>query len=194
MNLSADFSTDWVKMMLWGVEEIVGPEDASRIAETIRLSRTEKNYLPQMQSTLQEMYGPRGGQGVALRAGQAAFKALLRQRGLQMGLLSPQFRLLPTRLRIRTGLEALAGQLEQMWDRKVTVGEDARWWTWRMEDCPLCAGHQASSPACFYIVGFLQGFLSWTVSGKNYLVVEKECLAAGSPACLLLIDQNPVEG
>jgi predicted hydrocarbon binding protein len=131
---------------------------------------------------------------VALRAGQAAFKTLLRRHGLQMGFFSSQFRLLPTRARIQIGLETLAGQISDLWQEKVTIAEEGRYWTWRTEHCPICADLHYPSPVCYFTVGFLQGFLSWTASGKNYLVRETECVAMGHPACLLRIDRYPVEG
>ncbi|HZU87154.1 MAG TPA: 4-vinyl reductase [Anaerolineaceae bacterium] len=202
MNLeslgSSSCSSQWVQMMLIGVEEIVGPEDISRIVALMSQDGEDGcgslNSLPSVHAALQEMYGMRGGQGVALRAGQSAYKTLLRRQGMQMGLFSNQFRLLPTHARIRLGLEALAEQISLLWNEKVTIAEDGRYWIWRTEHCPLCADLHTAYPSCYFTIGFLQGFLSWTAGGKNYLVAETECVAMGHPACVLMIDQRAVEG
>lgn len=197
-SATAFCSSQWAQIMIKGVEEIVGPEDALSIVSWMQQEQTDSavllNQVPLVHAALQEMYGSRGGQGVALRAGRVAFNALLRQKGVQMGMFSSQFRLLPTPARIRLGLEALAEQIGLLWNEKVTLGEDNSHWIWRTEHCPLSPDLHTTCPACYFTVGFLQGFIAWTTGGKNYLIHEAECVAAGHPACVLLINRLAVEG
>src|SRR4030042_4300659 len=53
---------------------------------------------------LEEMYGPRGGRGLALRAGRAAFAEALRNFGALAGVGDLAFKVLPLAAKLKIGL------------------------------------------------------------------------------------------
>lgn len=59
-------------------------------------------------SSLEEMYGPRGGRGLALRAGRATFSDALRNFGALAGAADLAFVVLPLQSKLRIGLPAFA--------------------------------------------------------------------------------------
>ena len=142
---------------------------------------------------LEQMYGPRGGHGVALRAGRAGFKYILRQYGPAMGITDLQFRLLPVPVRVKTGLDALAALMARLGHEQVSVSETERSWLWRSQNCPYCWQRSLPEPGCHFTAGLLQEFFAWVSSGRVYAVSEVECQGCGAQACLFQIDKKPLD-
>ena len=188
-----------------GVEEIIGQPGINAVlnlAEQLpqETSRKENSALridyenvAAIAEGLERMYGPRGGRGIALRAGRAGFKYLLRQYGTLMGIIDLNYRMLPVPVRLKTGLEALAGLMAKIGDESVTIGELESHWTWKAERCPHCWQRKVVDPACQFPVGMLQEFFAWASSGRVYGIHEIECMAAGGSACLIQISKKALD-
>ncbi len=157
------------------------------------LGRMDYAEIAAIGSGLEQMYGPRGGHGVALRAGRAGFKYILRQNGLAMGITDLQFRLLPVPARVKTGLEAMAGLMARLGDEEVTISENEFSWFWSSRHCPYCWQRSNQQPVCHFTVGILQEFFSWVSSGRVYAVSELQCQACGAAACLFQIDKKAID-
>lgn len=199
--------TDFVsELMLTGVEEILGtggldPALAERQARLQELRRGETLHahdfpeydLDKIQQALGHLFGVEAGSGLALRAGRASLQRLLSQYGAQLGITSLGYRLLPSRARFKTGLEALAGFLSAPCGGQITISEDANNWYWRIESCPWCLNGESGQPACHFVVGLLQEFLSWASGGRFFQVTETECQAMGAPACLIQMNKQPID-
>jgi hypothetical protein len=142
---------------------------------------------------LEKMYGPRGGRGVALRAGRAGFKYILRQHGAGLGITDLQFRLLPVPVRVKTGLDAIGRLMARLGDEQVCVTEDEHSWFWRSHNCPYCWQRALHEPACHFTAGLLQEFFAWVSSGRVYSVSELECRAAGAAACFFQISKKALD-
>lgn len=143
---------------------------------------------------LEKQYGLRGGQGIVLRAGKAAFKYFLRRFGTQMRLGELEYRLLPTMQRLKTGLAALAETLSVQCGVPVEASEISESWIFRIDQCPWCL-HRPSeeNSVCYFIVGLLQEYFSWVSGGRYYEVREVECRAAGGVACVFQINKQPLD-
>jgi len=149
--------------------------------------------LAALQLILEATYGPRGGRGVALRAGRAAFGHLLRQTAEQIVLTDMDYRLLPTPQRILTGLQKLAALTAASCAQSVEVVETTSTWLWRMPLCPECSHRQSTEPVCHFVVGLLQEYMAWANGGRFHHVEELECRANGGAACVFSIDRQPLE-
>ncbi len=195
------------QIVLEGMEEIIGRSGVHAVLNTDLMARfyqqenemgAQEEGLPArelsaIQSSLEEMYGKRGSRGVALRAGRASFKYVLRYYGASLGLTDLNYRLLPAPARLRTGLEALVKLFSDLEGGPVEVEQAETAWLWRSTACPFCWLRTTSEPACPFTVGLLQEFLSWNSGGKVYHVEETECRAQGKPACVFRIDIKPLE-
>ena len=71
---------------------------------------------------LEEMYGPRGGRGLALRAGRALLTMRSRTLALWQGLATWPFKVLPLQAKIRIGLPASAKIFSQVTDQLIHCG------------------------------------------------------------------------
>lgn len=185
---------------LRGVEEIIGKQAAQCLPvqqrsgqRTPSVAAAELVDVAALQQALEAVYGTRGGRGLALRAGRAGFKFLLRQYGAGVGLSELNFRLLPMQARLKTGLEVLAGLMSQLGDEVVQTEVQETCWLWRVEQCPICWQRDAKEPICHFTVGLLQEFFAWGSGGKVYQVEETACQANGDPACLIRIDKRPLD-
>jgi predicted hydrocarbon binding protein len=192
------------KIMLDGVRDIIGQPGARAISNlitppfspgSIQVNKEKISFgeISTIQSFLEAMYGRQGGQGIAQRAGRASSSMIVRKFGLRMGLNNLDYRLMPTQTRIKVGLEALAATVSDLCCEPFMVVEDREAWIWQVNACPVCWQRQSEKPACYFLVGLLQEFVSTISGGKLHNVVETECLAAGADACTFRIDKQAME-
>jgi hypothetical protein len=146
-----------------------------------------------MMSALEEIYGQRAGQGLAVRVGRACFKYGLREVGQQNMLSNQNFRLLPLNTKIREGAGLLADSINQYTGQRAWFDEDDQHFYWHTDNCPLCWQRQADDPVCHLAIGTLQEALYWVSGGKLYHVEETSCIARGDPACIIRTDKVPFE-
>ncbi|MCZ7542223.1 MAG: hypothetical protein M5R40_01190 [Anaerolineae bacterium] len=70
---------------------------------------------------LEQVYGQRGGRGIALLCGRACFSRGLRRFGALAGLGAPTFRSLPHAVRVEVGLKALAEVFNRFSDQGTSI-------------------------------------------------------------------------
>ncbi len=189
-------SSQIAQIMIEGMEEVVGAEDLRGVfaySQVISEPRLSYRDVCQFQEAVEASFGPRGGRGVLCRSGRAAFKRFLPGFWAHLGMTNLQYRLMPTPARIKIGLRALAQAMAEMYDQEIEVEDTADLWTWRMKTCPHCYERQSRGPVCDFAVGVLQEYLSWTSSGRFYMVEEVECLSAGGQACTIQIQKRPLD-
>ncbi len=151
------------------------------------------NQISALQQALEDVYGPQGARGVALRSGRAAFCYFLRTYGGKTGFDELDFRLLPPRRRIQTGLERLAQVLSGEGAGTILVQDAGSEWQVQIENCPECWGWKNESPLCYFSIGLLQEFLTWMSGGKIYLVEETACRVKGDQVCTIRIEKKPLD-
>ena len=194
------------EILLLGIEEMIGNSGLNAILNLAKikpgpvkanhgepLNRMDNGDIAAVQQALETMYGPSGGRGIALRAGRAGFKVLLRQSGARLGLFDLNFRLLPVPTRLKKGLETLAILMGQIGDDQVFIEVQDKGWLWNSQCCPICWKRVSHEPACHFTVGLLQEFSSWASGGRVYAVTETRCRAKGDPVCLIQIEKKPLD-
>lgn len=194
------------RIILLGLEEVLGRNGLNAVLNLAGFTRWIQEYpannmdlgfefseVSAIQSVLEKMYGPRGGRGVALRAGRASFKYGLREFGPMLGLTDLAFRLLPLNQKLYVGAGLFADIFNQFSDQRVSVEDQEDKIIWRIERCPVCWERQSDMPVCHLAVGILQEALYWLSNGKFFCVDEIGCIACGDPACTIVIDKQPLE-
>jgi predicted hydrocarbon binding protein len=192
--------------VLEGVQEIIGKAGVNAIFNLAHLShllptngikKFDHNFsfedLSAIQQALEELYGPRGGRGVALRSGRVFFKYFLRAMGDSMSMTTLDFRLLPTHQRVKSGLTSMASTLSDLCSMRIEVWEDSEAWHWQADQCPWCWKRHMDECMCHFNVGMLQEYMTWAGGGKIYHVLETECIARGGPACTIRIEKQPID-
>lgn len=187
------------------MEEVIGRNGINAVLNLSSLSELIENYPPDnanldfpfstvsnLTNMLEQVYGPHGGRGLALRIGRACFNYGVRQYGKQLGLMEMTFRLLPLQTKLQTGAKTFAEFFNTSTDQHVQLEEADGKFLWRIERCPLCWERKAHEPVCHLAVGVLQEALYWLSGGKVFNVEEKTCIAAGDKDCTIVIDPAPI--
>jgi predicted hydrocarbon binding protein len=190
------------RIILLAMEEILGKNGINAVLNHINLPHWINHYPPNnldlsfpfsdlslIQVGLEEIYGPRGGQGLALRVGQASFKYGLREFGPMLGITDMAFRLLPLPTKLSTGAAIFAETFNKFTDQIVRVEDTSDTIFWHIERCPVCWQRTTTKPSCSLAVGILQEALYWISSGKYFNVQEIACIAQGDAACTIAIDK-----
>lgn len=177
--------------LMEGGREVIGPQAAEHLFA--RLNGAPGGGLAELNRLLQDDYGRRGGQGLALRLGRAFFRHGLRIWIADSTPRASEFRLLPAPRRIRTALASLAGFFNRNFDCIAAMADEESAWLWRVTECPACLGQTSDGTDCYLLAGVLQETLAWAGGGRIYRVREVECSAAGAPACLFQVDKHPLD-
>lgn len=193
------------RIILLGLEEVIGRGGLEAVlqvgeleeaAQNVRSDLEERTFsfeaVSRLHQALEELYGPRGGRGLALRAGRACFKYGLKEYGSLLGLTEMAFRLLPLHTKLRTGARSFAELFNRHSDQRVRIEETETAILWHIERCPLCWERTSDEPVCMLAVGLLQEALSWLSGGRIFNVEETACRARGDERCTFAIEKTPL--
>jgi predicted hydrocarbon binding protein len=146
-----------------------------------------------LNQALEDMYGARGGRGMALRIGRASFSYGLKHFGLLRGMSDPVFRALPIDKQVAYGLHGLAAVFSNFSDQASRISEaddgDSHYF---ITQSPFAFGRTADRPVCHMMVGLLQEGLRWATNGYEFYVREQTCLATGGDECVFRINKHAI--
>jgi predicted hydrocarbon binding protein len=193
-------------IIIKALEEVMGKNGLNAILNLAGLSNYVDNYPPDnlektfdfadvssINIALEEMYGPRGGRGLALRAGRATFADALKNFGALAGVGDLAFKVLPLQAKLRIGIPAMAKIFSQVSDQYSTVEERENEFVYTIHKCPVCWGRAGvDKPVCFIAVGLLQEGLKWVSGGNEFRVNESKCVALGEDICEFVIQKEPI--
>lgn len=188
------------------LEEVMGRNGLNAILNLAGLTQYVESYPPDnlekgfdfaelsaIGQALEEMYGPRGGRGLALRAGRATFSDALRNFGALAGVTDLAFTVLPLQAKLRIGLNAFAKMFVQLTDQPTGVEERGDEFVWTIYKCACCWGrHGEDKPVCYMAAGLLQESLRWVSGGREFRVQETKCVAVGADVCEFTIQQESI--
>ena len=193
------------RIYLQAMEEVMGKNGLNAILNMAHLGHLVDNYPPgnlnrefdfadysALSGALEEMYGPRGGRGLALRAGRASFAQGLRHFGALAAASDLAFKRLPLGLKLKLGIPAMAKVFSQVSDQRSTVVETASEFYYTMNPCPVCWGRKSDKPMCHAGAGLLQEGLRWLSGGREFRVQEAKCVGCGDDACVLVVQKEPI--
>jgi len=194
------------RIILLAMEEVLGRNGLNAVLKVAGLHNLLGGYPPNnfdpgfpfedlsaISQSLEDMYGPRGGRGVALRAGRASLKYGLRDFGPITRTSELSFRLLPLNMKLATGAEVFAETFNEYTDQIVRLEMQPDVLLWINERCPICWGRTTKQPCCHLAVGILQETFYWLSGGKNFMVEEITCIAMGDETCTIRIDRQPLD-
>ena len=195
-----------VMIILNSLEDVMGKNGLNAILNLAHLPHLIDHYPPDnlgkefdfadvtaINMALEELYGPRGGRGLAMRAGRAAFAASLRNFGALAGAGDLAFRVLPLQTKLRIGIPAMARIFSQISDQYSTVEEFDTEFRYTIHKCPQCwSRHGLEKPVCFMGAGLLQEGLKWVSGGSEFRVNESKCMAMGESVCEYIIQKAPI--
>lgn len=194
------------RITLETVEELLTPKGMESLLALAHLQHLIGNYpaanlergfdfaeMGALNLGLEELYGPRGGRGLALRAGRTVFANALSHFGALAGVEAAAFKILPINLKLKVGLGAIARIFNDLSDQRSSVEEKAHEFHYLVHRNSICWGRsREEKPVCFMMVGILQEALNRISSGQEFRVDEAECQAAGGQFCRFVIQKEPI--
>lgn len=200
-------SNKFARILIESIMEITGKNGVNAVLNYSNLSSLVDNFPPDnldrafdfahfsmIFQALEEIYGKRGGRGLALRVGRTTFDDVLKDYGALAGVSDLAFRVLPIQMKISIGLQAMAKIFSEKSDQISTVEELDDSYVYTIEQCPICWGREEEDhPICFYMVGLLQEGLNWISGGKDFRINETKCIAIGDDICEFTIYKQPIK-
>lgn len=193
------------RIALHALEDVMGRNGLNAILNLANLQNLLDNLPPDnlarefdfadfssIWGALEEMYGPRGGRGLALRAGRATFAEGLRNFGALAGAGDLAFKVLPLHTKLKVGIPAMARIFSQTSDQHSTVEEKEDHYIYTIHKCPVCHGRHTEKACCFVATGLLQEGLKWVSGGNEFRVNESKCIAVGDDVCEFVIYKEPL--
>lgn len=200
------YPNKFARIIVQALEEVMGKNGLNAILHLADLSEYINNYpadnlekefdfayLTALCVALEDMYGPRGGRGLALRAGRACFADALRGFGALAGVGDLAFKVLPLAAKLKIGLPAVANIFTQFSDQISNVTEEADKYVYTLERCPMCWNRKADRPVCYIGQGLLQESLRWVSGGHEFKVDMATCLAKGDDMGRYWIYKEPID-
>jgi predicted hydrocarbon binding protein len=179
-----------------GVNAILNLANLSRLIEDLPPDNLERKFdfaeFSAISGALEEMFGPRGGRSLALRAGRATFEDALKNFGALAGVGDLAFKVLPMQIKLRIGIPAMAKIFSQTSDQLSTVEEKPDQFIYTIHRCPVCWGRHTEKPACNYAAGLLQASLKWVSGGNEFRVMQSTAKSCGDETCQFIIPKEPV--
>lgn len=194
------------RIFLLALEEVMGRNGLNALLNLINLreyihelppDNLEREFdfahISNINIGLEEIYGPRGGRGLALRGGRAIFSHGLKGFGALAGVGDLAFKVLPLKTKLRIGVPAVARIFTQFSDQTSRVEDHGDHFLYYIDRCSMCWGRsQCEKPVGFVAVGILQETLRWVSGGLEFRVEELECICQGAESGVFRIDKEPI--
>jgi predicted hydrocarbon binding protein len=180
-----------------GLKAVLNLAHLPELIDNYPLDNLQKEFdfadVSAINQALEEMYGPRGGRGLALRVGRSTFADALKNFGALAGAGDMAFKILPLHTKMRIGIPAMARIFSQLSDQYSTSKEVDDTFVYTIHRCPVCWGRsELDKPVCFIAVGLLQEGLKWLSGGKEFRINESKCIAMGDAVCEFVIQKKPL--
>ena len=200
------YPNKFARITIQAMEEVMGTNGLNAILNMAGLQTLIGNYPPDnlekgfdfadytaLNIALEEMYGPRGGRALALRAGRATFADALRGFGALAGVSDLTFKVLPLNAKLRIGLPAMANIFSQFSDQVSRVHEEGTdRMIYTLEKCPMCWHRKTDKPVCHVGQGLLQEGLRWVSNGREFKVEMTTCMGKGDDMGRYVIYKEPI--
>jgi predicted hydrocarbon binding protein len=200
------YPNKFARIAILALEEVMGKNGLNAILNLANLSDLIDNYPPDnlerqfdfadfsaIQGALEELYGPRGGRGLAMRTGRATFSDVLKNFGALAGVGDLAFKVLPLPSKLRIGLPSMAKIFSTASDQLSTVVEKEDHYLYTIHRCPVCWGRKTDKPACFIATGLLNASMKWLSGGNEFKVTQVTAKSTGDPTCDFIIDKEPLD-
>lgn len=194
-----------VRIFLEALEDVMGTNGLNALLHRANLSQYITNRPPEnlqrevdfthiaaLSIALEDLYGVRGGRGLAQRAGRAVFAQGLKNFGALAGAGDLAFRVLPLAAKLKIGIPAIASIFTNFSDQISVVEEYDDHYLYIIKRCSMCWGRTTDKPCCHIATGILQEALRWVSGGREFRIVQTKCHACGDEFCEYVIYKEPI--
>lgn len=197
------YPNEFSRISLNALAEIIGHDGLVEVLTEAHLSSLLENPIPnnldqgldfseysQIQKAITDVYGPRGGRGLAVRLGNYIYRENYRRFRIFSRVGNQPKEAHSTTANIRRELWLLANFFTQMSDQITSVNETDEYFVYSVHRCPECWGRiGARHPICYLTIGFLQEGLKRLNGDVDFVIEEHRCLAMADDRCEFLIEK-----
>jgi hypothetical protein len=190
-----------VRQALIAAEEVMGANGLHVVLRTSGLERYIDNLPPDnmdpaiqtseyanLNQAIEDFYG-RGGRGMLRRIGRASFQYAVHEQSALLGIAGVALKLLPEQQRIKFILNSMISALKKTNPQvKAWLDESGEHIAYLEETCAICYGRHSDQPICHLYVGSIGEAVRWA-TGKEYEIIETDCIARGDPYCRFEVGQ-----
>ncbi len=193
------------RIYLLALEEVMGVNGVKAVLNLAGVPHLIGNYPPNnlakefdfadfaaINAAIEEMYGTRGGRGLALRAGRASFAQGLSEFGAVVGASELAFKVIPLSTKLKVGLKAMAETFTKFSDQKSDVTETDEYFVYTIYQDPMAWGRVSDHPVGYGAIGILQEGLRWVSGGKDFRVEQVQCKSMGHENSVFHIYKEPL--
>lgn len=175
----------FARLFLEAIDEVMGKQGLNTLLSMAGLEQYIDNlppdnltkqfdfaYVAAISQALEDMYGARGGRGIALRIGRATFSRGLKDFGVMAGMKAPAFKALPMPKRVQMGVSALAALFRTFTDQYTTFEEVDDHYLIHVEISPMAWGRGIEQPVSHALTGIIQEAMRWASDGYEFVVFE----------------------
>jgi predicted hydrocarbon binding protein len=193
------------RIFLTALEDVMGKNGLNAVLHMAKLENLIDNYPPDnlakefdfadiaaLLISLEQIYGPRGGRGLAQRAGRALFANGLKNFGALAGAGDLAFKILPLQTKLKIAVPAIAKVFSSVTDQISGSTEYPDHFIYTIERCSMCWGRKTDKPACHVAVGIIQEALKWMSGGHEFKVEMLSCIGAGDAMGRIKIYKEPI--
>lgn len=185
------------RVILLGVEEVVGKNGMATILRAANLTQYINNYPPsnteygghqqhymtQINRALFDIYGARGARAILNRIGRGRAKSAIEENAALANAVKMAVALFPRRIRVKLALERISKEYSQQMGTDIRISEDAEAFYWDDPHCSACVDWHSDTPVCYTTAGFIFGILAWGSGDEDFRVQEVQCRAKGDAVC-----------
>ncbi|NMB53455.1 MAG: hypothetical protein GYA15_02035 [Leptolinea sp.] len=193
----------FIRIMLLSIEDVAGTNGVKTMLNMAGLPNLIGNYPPanmegefdfshysMIMATLDDLYGAKGGQLLATRAGGALFEESKKLIPNLPDMAGDEFQSKSLEEKIEAGLCLVHSVVTQKKTISIPRTEDGQF-LYSVEHCPICWGRTTSTPRCFLTAGLLKAAVSWSTGGLDFDVKQVKAHSCGDSTCDYVIPVTP---
>ncbi len=193
----------FIRNMLLSVEDVAGANGAKAILNLAGYPELIGNYPPAdmeagidiarysaIMAAIDDLYGDKGGQILAMRAGNAMFSVAQKVMGEIPGFTLAELESRSVEERAEAALCLVRTVITHKPTTSIPRTEDGQF-LYAVEKCPVCFGRETKTPRCYITAGLLQGAIRWATGGQEFDVKHMRAHSCGDPTCDYIIPVNP---
>jgi predicted hydrocarbon binding protein len=197
------YPNNFIRNFLLSLENVAGQNGVKTILNMAGQSDLICNYPPanmegrfdvarysMIMATLDDLYGDKGAQLMATRAGYANFKASIASMGDPLGVNTESFQSKPVIEKVESALAMVHSMATRTKTTSIPRTKDGQF-LYPVERCPVCYGRTTSTPRCFITAGLLQEAIRWATGGLNFDVKQVRARSCGDASCDYVIPLTP---
>jgi hypothetical protein len=198
------YPNNFIRIFLLSLEDVAGENGVKAILNMAGQSNLIGNYPPpnmegefdfsrysMIIAALDDLYGGKGSQILALRAGNAIFAESLKDLKIPMDPKSESFQSKSLVEKIETGLCLVHATITKTKTTSIPRTKDGQF-LYSVEHCPICWGRTTSTPRCFLTAGLLQAAVRWVTNGLEFNVTQVKAHSCGDASCDYIVPLTPI--